>query len=171
MSAMNPIHGETSQNGQRHKTPEYISWIQMRQRCLNQNHHAYARYGGRGITICPEWSEYAVFLADMGRRPILRASLDRRDNDGNYEPGNCRWATAKEQSANKTHSSPRKPRVVLCDCGDCKICKAREATRRWQARRKTGESAPQRPLRCECGTCRMCKDRVRQKIKRQHGPS
>jgi hypothetical protein len=75
----------------------------MIQRCEQPTHIGYKDYGGRGITVCKRWREsYAAFLADMGRKPSLKHSIDRYpDNDGDYEPGNCRWATAKEQSANQ----------------------------------------------------------------------
>lgn len=72
----------------------------MKNRCLNPNATDYARYGGRGITICERWLTFANFLADMGERPEGR-TLDRINNSGNYEPGNCRWATASEQQLNK----------------------------------------------------------------------
>lgn len=73
----------------------------MRKRCLDRNGKDWPRYGGRGIGICARWEIYENFLADMGERPAGR-SLDRKDNDGNYEPGNCRWATAREQRANRS---------------------------------------------------------------------
>lgn len=80
-------------------SPEYTSWRNMKQRCLNPNDKRYLRYGGRGITICQDWMLFDGFLADMGRRPD-GTSLDRIDPNGNYEPSNCRWATSKEQMNN-----------------------------------------------------------------------
>jgi hypothetical protein len=75
---------------------EYIAWTNMRQRCHSKNPH----YGGRGISICKRWDLFANFIADMGPRPTDNHSLDRINNDGNYEPGNCRWATRIQQANN-----------------------------------------------------------------------
>lgn len=82
----------------------YHSWTNMRERCLNPNHHRYKRYGGRGILICERWNDFNMFLADMGERPTIKHSIERNDSDGNYEPTNCRWATNKEQSRNTTRT-------------------------------------------------------------------
>lgn len=72
----------------------------MKTRCYNPNCNSYHRYGGRGIKVFPAWHDYAVFLADMGVRPP-GTSLDRIDTNGDYEPGNCKWSTLKEQSNNR----------------------------------------------------------------------
>jgi hypothetical protein len=83
-------------------TPEYLSWGGMIQRCGNPKATGYEFYGGRGIRVCPRWREsFPNFLADMGPRPSVACSIDRIDVDGNYEPGNCRWATKSEQNSNR----------------------------------------------------------------------
>jgi hypothetical protein len=86
-----------------YKMPEYAVWRQMNQRCTNPRSQRYDRYGARGIRVCEAWARsFEAFLADMGRRPSDGHSLDRIDNDGNYEPGNCRWATKAEQNRNRS---------------------------------------------------------------------
>lgn len=79
--------------------PLYFIWKAMRQRCGNATSREYSNYGGRGVRVCDRWSVFENFVADMGPRPE-GASLDRIDNNGNYEPGNCRWATQALQSRN-----------------------------------------------------------------------
>lgn len=94
----NATHGEGS-NGRR--SHEHLAWAAMISRCNNPRVPNYHDYGGRGISVCDRWRTYEYFLADMGRRPSHIHSLDRVDNNGNYEPSNCRWATREQQSLNK----------------------------------------------------------------------
>jgi len=80
-------------------TPTYRTWASMLERCNSPKARGYENYGGRGIHVCERWKEFDAFRTDMGDRPCGR-TLDRIDVNGNYEPGNCRWATAKQQSRN-----------------------------------------------------------------------
>lgn len=79
---------------------EYDSWKQMHRRCYNSEAPYYSRYGGRGIMVSPRWHDFKLFLEDMGKRPFKGAELDRINNDGNYEPGNVRWATKQQNADN-----------------------------------------------------------------------
>jgi len=93
------IHGNTVGG---HVTPEYRAWIEMRGRCLNPRNKRYARYGGRGIKVCPAWlASFRHFLADMGKKPRPGMSLERKNNNAGYYPANCKWATVREQAKNR----------------------------------------------------------------------
>ncbi len=96
-SRLNFQHGHTCNYD---LSPTYTSYCSMLQRTNNPRSHGYENYGGRGITVCERWRVFENFLGDMGERPA-GMTLDRIDNDGNYEPGNCRWADARTQRANQ----------------------------------------------------------------------
>lgn len=89
------------------RDPTYLSWKGMKARCNNPNNPKYHRYGGRGIRVCDSWRVFENFLEDMGPRPT-GMTLDRVNNEGNYEPGNCKWSTRSEQALNR--NPPRKYR-------------------------------------------------------------
>lgn len=83
-------------------SPEYITWQNMKKRCLDIKQKHYKDYGGRGIKVCDRWLEsFENFLEDMGKRPSNKFSIERINNNGNYEPSNCKWATQEEQKLNK----------------------------------------------------------------------
>lgn len=93
----NTVHGH---NRTGKASPTWKSWAAMLKRCRNPRHVSYQDYGGRGIKVCERWASFDSFLADMGERPDGK-TLDRKDVNGDYEPGNCRWATRSEQQKNK----------------------------------------------------------------------
>ncbi len=86
------------------KTAIYYRWMRMRRRCDDKNSRDYKYYGGRGIRVCYRWESFENFILDMGHPPTKKHSLDRRNHNGNYEPGNVYWATSKEQANNKRNS-------------------------------------------------------------------
>ena len=99
-------HGHALQSG---VSVEYNSWRGMRERCYDKRHKAYKNYGGRGIIVCLRWlNSFPNFLTDMGLKPSPELTLDRIDNDGIYEPNNCKWSTRTEQTHNR-----RKPKRAL----------------------------------------------------------
>ena len=95
-------HGESRHRLSKTYFPEYVAWASMVQRCTNPKAQQWEYYGGRGITVCAEWLEsYEIFLAHVGRRPSPKHSLARIKKDGDYEPGNVRWARRKHRNSNR----------------------------------------------------------------------
>lgn len=95
------IRGKASITHNMSKSKEYNTWRHIKERCFNKKSEFYDNYGGRGITMCERWRDsFENFFADMGHSPSSEHSIDRINVDGNYEPGNCRWATSREQSRN-----------------------------------------------------------------------
>lgn len=91
-------HGQASAGNE---TPEYYTWKAMLNRCRNANAADYKYYGGRGIKVCERWLVFENFFADIGRKPSPDLTIERINNDGNYEPTNCKWATRLEQTGNQ----------------------------------------------------------------------
>lgn len=96
-----------TKHGLAHKVPEYGVWVDMKRRCYNRNYRQFKDWGGRGITVCPRWREsFAAFYADMGPRPGPEYTIERKNNDGNYDADNCVWATRLTQRHNRRDSCP-----------------------------------------------------------------
>jgi hypothetical protein len=113
-------------------TQEYHSWIGMLSRCRDQNNSGYKDYGGRGISVCAKWTKFENFLADMGLKPSASHSIDRINNNGNYEPGNCKWSTPKEQAANQRPKTLDRRLSVKSTSGFTGVRQNHEG--RWQVR-------------------------------------
>ena len=143
-------HGHAKYNA---RTPTYRTWQNMVQRCTNQNHTHWEYYGGRGITVCERWLTFDKFLEDMGSKPE-GLTLDRINNDGNYELSNCRWATRSEQNFNRrrltttcpqgheytpenTYVSPNGSRF----CRTCKRARGNTARDAWRRRQREARAA------------------------------
>ncbi len=103
-------HGHSGKN----RSPTYQTWQAMLERCYNENAIHYNRYGGRGIRVCYQWHTFSNFLKDMGERPT-RTTLDRIDNDGDYSPSNCRWATGVVQARNSRKFNRKQIEEILAD--------------------------------------------------------
>ena len=100
------------------KAPEYRSWARMIHRCYFPQDNKFKYYGDRGVTVCERWRDsFEDFLADMGKKPSLKHTIDREDTNGNYEPGNCKWATYSQQNKNRrkfrVHTTKLTPEKVI----------------------------------------------------------
>lgn len=98
-----PVFTKRRRHGQA-KSKLYKTWVSMRNRCNNPKNIAYSKYGGRGIKVCERWNSFQLFAEDMGEPPEQKSSIERKDNSKDYEPGNCCWATPKEQARNRRTS-------------------------------------------------------------------
>lgn len=179
VTAANSTHGATLTRGGQKRWPEYSVWNEMRRRCHVETSGRYSYYGARGITVCDRWrfgedgkSGFECFISDMGRRPAKGLSIDRINNDGNYEPDNCRWATQSEQTRNR-RKLKRKVRVIThCTNGHelavagfyiegrsgkkiCKVCQKFRVQRYLQSKASkseqrltqgAGDKTPDRPV-------------------------
>jgi len=107
------------------ESQEYTAWANMIQRCSNIKNNEFKNYGGRGIKVCKRWFDFSNFIKDMGKKPTADLSMDRIDNNGNYTPKNCRWATDKQQRNNKRNSS------FKSKCKKCrKVFRSKKSQRR-----------------------------------------
>lgn len=128
----NTKHGGARRSG---RAPEYTVWHHMLRRCRDEYSPDFDNYGGRGITVCERWNDFALFMADMGPRPSSDHTIERVDNDAGYAPGNCIWATRDVQAKN------RRPRKTATTC--------------FKGHPLSGENLYQRPDgKRGCKTCR-----------------
>lgn len=126
ISSSRKTHGH-SRGRSRKASKVYNTWSSMITRCTNENSHAYSRYGGRGIIVCERWKVFENFLFDMGE-PEPWQSIDRIDNNGNYEPGNCRWADSKTQARNNSKTKLNASIVERIRLGELTESQVREMT-------------------------------------------
>jgi len=105
-------HGNTRHGGSKRsgRWPEYYVWNGMLRRCRDKDHQDFKNYGGRGISVCDRWKDFALFIKDMGRKPSEKHTIERVNNDKDYELSNCIWASRKEQANN------RRPRKKMTHC-------------------------------------------------------
>lgn len=137
------------------KTPIHEVWVQMLQRCKNPNNKSYPRYGGRGIRVCDAWHDFAQFQADMGPTYQPGLTLDRRENDGNYEVGNCRWVTNTVNCRNQSKTvfvEWQGEKISLCELGERFGVKKNTAYQRhrvkgWTVAQAIGAEPPPKTVR------------------------
>jgi hypothetical protein len=150
------LKGKRAWNYRHGGQPKYLYeiWKAMRRRCSCPTTRGYSDYGGRGIRVCERWDSYETFRQDMGERPSPEHSIERKNNDGNYEPGNCRWATEIEQRHNQRLRrfppvrDPITGQYVSCELAKClraayelSAAEQDELIRRLQTLRRDGDKA------------------------------
>lgn len=135
------VTGKRARHHGLNKTPTHTCWVHIRSRCENPKNAGYYKYGARGIRVCERWRKFENFLADMGPRPSPKHSIDRIDNDGNYEPGNCRWADALTQLYNRRHRSPHGFGVEINRNGTFTAVIAKDGVKQYLGTFKTTEEA------------------------------